>query len=278
MIDLHVHTNASDGTFSPVAVVKMAAELGLTAVAITDHDTVEGVKPAQDQGKVSGLDVVAGVELSARCDCGSLHILGYLMDTLDRQLLQVLDSLREGRKERTRKIVAKLSGLKLPVTIQDIEREAKGGAHGRPHVARVLVMKGVVRTPQEAFDRFLRRGAPAFAEKVKLDPEIAVQTILAAGGVPVIAHPHTIEDQYMPRLEVMVSRLVSYGVKGIEVFYPKHTPRQKRIYLELADRFNLVATGGTDFHGANKPDVKLGAICSGHPLPYSIIEALRERV
>ncbi|MEW6347577.1 MAG: PHP domain-containing protein [Thermodesulfobacteriota bacterium] len=277
MIDLHVHTDSSDGTLSPGQVVRLAARLKLCAVAITDHDTIDGIKLAQEAASAAGIEVVPGVELSVRWNPGSLHILGYLIDTENSRLLDALGRLKSGREERTGKMLAKLADIGIRVTRDEVAAVAQGGVHGRPHLAQVLVNKGIVRAPQEAFDRYLRRGGPAYAEKVKLEPAHAVETILGAGGIAVIAHPYSLETDDPDRLEQIVGTLAGYGVQGIEVFYPKHSRRQTATFLSLAERFGLVATGGTDFHGALTPAVELGVIRHGGPLPYSIIDALRER-
>ncbi|MFH1117839.1 MAG: PHP domain-containing protein [Pseudomonadota bacterium] len=277
MIDLHVHTTMSDGTVSPREVVRLASRVGLRAVAITDHDTVRALPEAQSEGALAGVEVVSGVEISAQWPTGILHILGYFVNRRDERLLASLELLEKGRVERIPKILAKLLELDVVITGEEVRRAARGGVPGRPHIANVLLERGRVRTLQEAFDRYLRRGAPAYVEKVKLTPPDAVRVILEADGVPVIAHPHSLNSDDPARLERIVRDLMDMGIKGIEAYYPRHTPEQTKIYLDLAARLDLVATGGTDFHGANKPLIKLGVIPGQGPLPYSILQDLKRR-
>jgi len=276
MIDLHVHTTNSDGTLTSVEVVSLAAAKGLQAIAITDHDTVAGVGKAQETGMQVGLEVVSGVEISVQCDRGILHILGYFVRPDHAELIEVLDTLRQGREERTPKIVTKLRGLKLAVSLQEVNEEAANGVPGRPHIARVLKRKNYVRTLQEAFDRYLKRGAAAYVPKRKLQPDEALRIIKAAGGIPVMAHPYSLPGKGAGSLETAIKRLIPLGLRGIEAYYPKHTPEQTELFLELGRKYGLLITGGTDFHGANKPGIELGVIPGNSPLPYSLLESLKD--
>ncbi|MDQ7784562.1 MAG: PHP domain-containing protein [Desulfomonilaceae bacterium] len=277
MIDLHVHTTMSDGTVSPRDVVRLASRKGLRAIAITDHDTVAGIPEAQDEGRSAGVEVVAGVEISAQWSHGILHILGYFVDFHDEQLLRALEYLRRHRLERIPKILSKLRDEDVFISTEDIRQAAQGGVPGRPHVANVLLQKGRVSTLQEAFDRYLKKGAPAYVRKVKLLPSEAVRVIIGAGGVAVVAHPYSLDSDDPAEFERIVRDLADTGVQGIEAFCPRHTPEQTAFYLDLATRLDLVATGGTDFHGSNKPKIKLGVIPGRSPLPYSILDELRRR-
>lgn len=277
MIDLHVHTTMSDGTVSPREVVRLAALKGLQAIAITDHDTVAGVAPAQEEGRVEHVEVVAGVEISSQWEGGILHVLGYFVSLENLQLRNSLKYLQRGRIERVPKILSKLKDQDVIVTVDEVHREAQGGVPGRPHVANVLLHKGSVRTLQEAFDRYLKRGAPAYVEKVKLPPAEAIRVIVEAEGVPVLAHPYSLNQADPRLLERTLRSLIDLGLQGIEVYYPKHTPQQTNVYLDLASRLDLVVTGGTDFHGTNKPAVKLGMFPGQGPMPYSLLEGLKSR-
>ncbi len=276
MIDLHVHTTASDGALSPVDVVRTAAAIGLTALAVTDHDTLEGLAPAAAEGLKQGVEVIAGLEISAKWDRGILHILGYFVDTENPDLKDALYFLKTGREERTPKILDRLSALNVHVTLDEVNKESGNGVPGRPHIAAILVRKGYVRDIQEAFDRFLRKGAPAYEDKVKLPPMEAVELIAQAGGIPVLGHPYSLREE-KPGVERIVTSLVDHGLQGLEVYYPKHTAEQTAVYLKIARRLGLAVTGGSDFHGANKPNVELGIIPGYSPLPYSMVEDLRRR-
>ncbi len=277
MIDLHVHTAASDGTVSPAGVVRLAADRGITAVAVTDHDTVAGLGEAMEESTRSHVEIVPGVEISAEWDKGILHILGFFVDRTDPDLLQTLDYLKRGREERTVRILSKLARLGIEIRREEVAAESGCGVPGRPHIARVMVKMGFVAEMQEAFDRYLRRGAPAYAKKPKLDPVEALRTITRAGGLPVMAHPYSVLSGDSEGLGEVVKRLKEHGLQGLEAYYPEHTPAQTQTYLELADRYHLVATGGTDFHGANKPGIQLGLIPEQGPLPYRLLVNLKRR-
>lgn len=277
-IDLHVHTNASDGTYSPREVVRLAAERGLGAVAITDHDTVAGVSEAQDEGGVAGVEVIAGVELSCQADFGILHILGYFVEPDHPEFSEALLDLRRGREERIPRIVSKLEKLNVRVSLEQVMEQAQGGAPGRPHVANVMVKQGYANSIQDAFDRYLRKGAAAFVPKDKLPPQEAIRLILACDGVAALAHPYSLTRGNSIDLKALLSRLISYGMQGIEVYYPRHSSEETDRFLRLAREMDLAITGGTDFHGENKPAVQLGLISGRPPLPYSLLQNLRSRL
>ncbi len=277
MIDLHIHTNFSDGTLSPTEVVRRGAQMGLKALAVTDHDTVAGVEEAVRAASGERTEVIAGVELSADWRPGILHILGYFLDTGNELLRNTLDELKRARLERTPKILAKLDELGVRITQEEVDREAGAGVPGRPHIARVLVSAGYVSNLQEAFDRYLRRGALAYVEKAKLPPNEAIRLLREAGGVPVLAHPYSLEPLGPVGMADLIRDLREAGLEGIEAYYPEHSPEQTGHYLEIAGMFDLTVTGGTDFHGANKPGVGIGVIPGAGPLPYSVVENLKER-
>jgi len=267
----------SDGTLTPEEVVSLAMEAGLSAIAITDHDTVSGVAAAQQHSNGTGVLVIPGVEISTRWDHGILHCLGYFVNMYHPELQRVLSYLVQARIERVPKILEKLQDQDVSLSLEDVRFEVKEGVPGRPHVANALMRKGVVRSIQEAFDRFLRKGAPAYVEKVKLSPAEAIGAIITAGGVPVLAHPYSLKLDDPEILGHTLRDLVDLGLQGIEVYYPEHTREQTDLYRDLAARFNLAVTGGTDFHGANKPTAKLGFIPDQEPLPYSLVEELASR-
>ncbi|MEJ2715829.1 MAG: PHP domain-containing protein [Deltaproteobacteria bacterium] len=277
MIDLHVHTNYSDGTLSPRELLGCASERGLEALAVTDHDTVEGVPEALQEGKRVGVEVVPGVEISAQWERGILHVLGYFVRTDHPELIETLAYLKQEREDRNTKILARLHDLDVDISLDEVNREAGCGVPGRPHIAGVMVKKRYVATIQDAFDRYLKRGASAYIKKAKLEPIEAMQLIIRAHGLPVLAHPHSLAEEDPSRFADTVKRLADHGLQGIEVYYPKHTPDQTRTFLELARRFDLGVTGGTDFHGSNKPEIELGVVPGQGPLPYSLLSELKER-
>lgn len=271
-IDLHIHTTASDGTLTPSQVVQLAKKRQLKAIAITDHDTVDGVKEALEEGRRISLEVIPGVEISANVKTGSLHLLGYFVETERGILKEKLERLKQARSERNSRIATKLNNLGINITYQEVVAASGGGQVGRPHFAQVLVDKGYVHSLNEAFDRYLGQGAPAYVDKYRFDAKEAIDIVLKAGGVPVLAHPFTLnctpED-----LETLVTELVQDGLKGIEAFNPDHAHEQTAWYQRLAEKLGLVKTGGSDFHGTLEK-AELGTIGKGVCLPYTIVEEL----
>ncbi len=276
-VDLHVHTTASDGTMSPAEVVRYAKEKGLKAIAITDHDTVEGVEEGVQEGELVTLEVIPGVEVSVDFPRGTMHLLGYFIDHRCPALLEQLKHLQRYRAERNNKIITKLKALGIDIDLSEVAQIAEDGQIGRPHFARILVQKGYAKRIQEAFDRFLYKGGPAYVEKFKLSPEEALRFITKAGGVASLAHPFTLNQIQGKKLEDLIAKLHGHGLEGIEVYYPEHTEGQRRFYRYLAQRYGLLITGGSDFHGLNKEGADLGEGHGDMELPYSLVEGLKAR-
>ena len=274
-IDLHTHSTASDGSFSPTELVKLAKEMGLRALALTDHDTIEGLEEFIKTGKELDLETVPGTELSAYFEKGTLHILGYFIDFHSPKLKDRLKKLQEARAERNPKIVKKLQALGSPITYEEVVAISGGGQIGRPHFAKLLLQKGIVKTFDEAFECFLKKGAPAYVEKDKIFPRECLEIILEAGGIPVLAHPFTLHLEN-DALEAFVKQLKDWGLRGIEAYYTEHTPAQTAFYLKLAEKYGLCVTGGSDFHGKNKPEIKLGLGYGNLRVPYRLLERLKE--
>ena len=276
MIDLHVHTTASDGSLSPKEVVRHAKERGLKAIAITDHDTVEGVPEALEEGRRVGIEVVEGVELSVDSPKGTCHLLGYFLDPLDDAFREKLRVVQRARQERNLRMIKRLKELGVDLTLEEVRAIAPHGQLCRPHFALAMVKKGYVATVDEAFERYLRKGGPAYVEKFKFTPEEAIESIRRAGGVPVLAHPFTLELD-KEELDRFLKALKERGLEGLEVYYPDHTREQKELYRALAQKYDLAVTGGTDFHGSSKEGIELGIGSGDMALPYTILEALKER-
>jgi len=252
LIDLHTHTNQSDGSHSPESLVELAARRHLAGVGITDHDEVGGIARAMVRGDQIGVEVIPGVELSA-CHAGyDVHILGYFVNYFDPIFLAFLSYLKEERVTRTYRIVEKLCDLGLPVQFEAVQRQAGDGCIGRPHVAEVLVQAGHVLTFQDAFNYYLAEGKPAFVPKVQLTPREAIDAIHRAGGAAVLAHP----GQNLS-LQVVLD-VIRSGVEGIEIIHPKHTWTQKNTFQKYAAEYGLVQTGGSDFHGGRRGEEKFG--------------------
>lgn len=257
-IDLHAHSNRSDGTFEPAEVVRRAAELGLDVVALTDHDTTEGLEEALAAGAELGVEVVPGVELSAEYERTSVHVLAYWPDVSNAELQAELARLRDERFRRGELIVEKLRELGLPVSFERVREIAGGGNIVRPHIAQAMVEAGIVETEREAFDRYLADGKPAHVPKHALDPVDAVGLILRAGGVCVLAHPGMWGDQSSVP-EDLIERMAAAGMQGLEVDHTDHTPEQREHYRRLADRLGLIPTGGSDCHGERYDPIRLGS-------------------
>lgn len=283
MIDLHIHSTASDGTLDPHEIIAQAAALGLQAIAITDHDSVEGVKRALRQAMPPSLKFLSGVEISTAPPAsirvgGSFHILGYGIDPQDPTLRDSLRVLRKSRENRNPAIIAKLNRLGIDITLDEVSAAVGECQLGRPHIARVLVQKGAAASIDEAFGRFLGGGKPAYVDKQRIGCREALQSIRDAGGVPVLAHPGLLTFETPSGLANAVTRLMDMGLMGLEVFYPEHTPALTAACCQLARQHGLLMTGGTDFHGALNPEIRLGVGRGDLNVPFALYEALVRRV
>ena len=279
-IDLHIHSNASDGTHSPAEILHIAAQQGLEAISITDHDSTEGSRLALACQRSASLDFITGVEISSQAPSqfkinGSLQILGYGIDPEHKPLVQALEALRQARDKRTHQIVERLNRIGIALTVEQVMAEVGQATAGRPHVARALIKAGVAADVNDAFDRFIGHGAPAFVGKKRLPYEQTFELIIKAGGVPVLAHPYLVERESEQPLEKLVEQLSASGLKGIEVYYPDHNAEAVTRYLNIAKQFKLFVTGGTDFHGQLIPDIQMGRGRGDLYIPYAVFENLR---
>jgi hypothetical protein len=258
-VDLHCHSTASDGTLAPAAVVDLAKQQGLTALALTDHDTVAGVPEAAKRAADIGLDFLPGIEISASFPHpGTLHLLGYGIDPLSPALAALSTELIGGRDARNPKIISRLQELGLKITMEEVEAAAGGGVIGRPHIAGVLLKKGYVTSIKQAFNVYLAPGGSAFFDKERLDPADAIRRIRDSGGVTVLAHPSQLRTENAAELDRVVKSLVDQGLSGIETLHSDHTDAQIAGYEALAKKYDLLQTGGSDFHGGTKPTITLG--------------------
>jgi hypothetical protein len=276
MIDLHVHSTFSDGSLTPEQLLAEAAQAGLTAIALTDHDSVGGLKrfiAAAAAGKVRG---IPGVEISADSPSGSMHILGYDLDPAAKMLNEQLEHIRKSRAERNEKILYNLNKLGLHLTMNEIQSQAGEDIVGRLHFARALQVRGYVQTTDEAFGKYLAKGKPAYGERLRLSPADGIRMIREAGGVAVLAHPFTLQMN-KPDLDALVGELAGLGLAGLEVLYPQHNARTVKEYRRLAAKHNLAVTGGTDFHGASIPAIKLGVGFGDLRVPDELLDLLLQR-
>ena len=267
-VDLHLHTTASDGAYAPAAVVALARERGLQTIAITDHDSVEGVAEALAAAG-HGLEVIAGVEINTDIPQSEVHILGYYVDYRHAELRDVLQRLRDFRRDRARRMVEKLNRLGMPLDWQRVAALAGDGAVGRPHVAQALVERGYVADVSQAFDLYIGREGPAYVERYKLTPTEATRLIVRAGGLPVLAHPSGLAN-----LTLLLDELTAAGLVGLEAYYTGYLPEETQSLLALAQKYGLVATGGSDFHGGSiLPHADLGSVF----VPMAAVAALQAR-
>ncbi len=276
-IDLHAHTWYSDGTHSPTELVALAAEAGLAALAVTDHDTTEGLAEARRAGVAHGLEVLSGCEISTAVPASVVHILAYAFDEQDAPFQALLARVRADRDRRNEAIRARLDALGVPVSDAEVRREAVGRVVARPHFAAAMVRKGYVEHGREAFDRFLRDGGPAWVRVSMPDPEEAIRATVAAGGVAVLAHPRQMGLETERAYREVVARLAAAGLGGVEADHPSHDANWRQRFRALADELGLVATGGSDFHGRAKPHVRLGVGDGTIQVTYDTWERLRAR-
>ncbi|RKY57179.1 MAG: phosphatase [Candidatus Latescibacterota bacterium] len=265
-VDLHVHTTCSDGIFRPEEVVRMAAEAGLEVIAITDHDTVDGVERALEAGRQIGVEVIPGVELSTRAGRSEIHILGYYVDLNASPFKECMERFRRERWERARKIVEKLNLLGVGLRFETVLEVAGEAVIGRPHIADALVREAWVTSYDEAFRKYIGYDGPAYLPKYDISPEDGIEIIRKAGGIPVLGHPGT------ARRDDLIPGMVRAGLMGIEVFHPLHPPKASRYYQKLARKYGLIYTGGSDFHGSDRRMAPLGS----QQVSYEVFQALRD--
>jgi hypothetical protein len=270
-IDMHMHSTASDGSYPPEAVVDIAAKNGVEIISLTDHDSLAGIPAAARRAEEKGIRLIPGVELSVAEEGVDVHLLAYGFNPEDKALGDAVARYREARRERAKKILARLKGLGIRISLEEVEEIAQGGALGRPHVAEALMRNGYIETFNEAFQRYLGHHAPAYVAKQTVTLEEASSVVREAGGVTVLAHPGTLNrDQHIPAWS-------RRGLDGIEVWHAKHDSNAIARYRGFAQLHGLLMTGGSDFHGERTPDITIGGVA----VPLSILppleEALRQR-
>ncbi|OPX42931.1 error-prone DNA polymerase [Ruminiclostridium hungatei] len=275
LIDLHTHSMASDGSMSPAELVRHAHGKGLSALALTDHDTVDGVQEALEEGEKLGVEVIPGIEISVDYK-PEMHILGYFPRLYAyNSIRNELEVIRQGREARNLKIINRLNELGIAITLEEVKKEALGDITGRPHIARVLVNKGFVKSIDDAFDKYLSREGRAYFKRFELKPEDGIQAIRRAGGLPVLAHPVFLRKTY-DEMDRLLEELKGFGLAGIEALYSDHSREDTGNFLRLAIKHGLIVTGGSDFHGSFKPGMELGTGRGGLEVPYELLENLRK--
>lgn len=270
--DLHLHSAASDGTNSPEEVVKKAKEMGFAGIALTDHDTVDGLEEALNAGRKLGIEVIPGIEISTLQGEEELHVLGYFINWRDETLIKKLKLFVESRKTRAEKMVRKLNELGIKISLERVKQIAGPDFIGRPHIAKALIEKGYVKSIPEAFtERFIGKNGKAYVERYKVNVEEGIKMILDAGGIPVLAHPGLIHRDYGRVSEETIIKYKGMGLKGIEVFYSKHDENTTKRFFDIAQRNGLLITGGSDCHGDNGEGRLMGTV----KLPYMYVEKLK---
>jgi 3',5'-nucleoside bisphosphate phosphatase len=276
VIDLHTHSTISDGTDPPVRIPELAAEAGCTAVALTDHDRQDGVEPASVRAAELGVELVPGVEISCQHP-GVMHMLVYFLEPGEGPLQDELFRLQRARDDRNRRLAELLGRLGLPVTYDEIQAEAGGVGAGRPHIASILVRKGVVASIQEAFDVWLAKGRPAYLDKERLEAKAAILLALSSPAAPVLAHPLSL-GLSPADTDAAVAELASFGLVGVEAIYGRYGADERAELRDLAYRHGLTVTGGSDYHGTYKPNLELGVGQGDLNVPDELLERLRERI
>jgi 3',5'-nucleoside bisphosphate phosphatase len=282
-IDLHIHSTASDGTLTPPEILALAVEHGLKAIAITDHDSLSGSLAAVESGIPSVLKFMTGIEISAAAPDGynlkgSVHILGYGIDCRHAALNDLLGKLKTAREERNPKIIARLNRLGMNLNMDDLVPIVGDAVAGRPHIAQLLVKKGMAASIDDAFGRFLGKNKPAYVNKYRIPMAAAIDAINQAGGVAVLAHPLLNGPGEPEAFESFLLTLKSMGLKGLEAYYPEHSSSITAEYCRLANKHHLLITGGTDFHGAVTPRIQIGIGGGSLHVPYSVYETLESHL
>lgn len=263
--DLHLHSLFSDSTYTPEELILEVAKHDLSAISLVDHDTVDGIEPTLEAAKSKDIEVLPGVELTAEEEGREIHILGYLIDYKNKALIEKLDYLRKNRVERVYKILDKLKDMNIRLEPETVFEIAKQGTVGRLHVARAMLKEGWVVSTAEAFQRYIGDRCHAGVLGFKFSTLEAIKLIKDVGGIPVLAHPYTINK------DELILQLIDYGLMGIEVYYPAHTQSMINFYLGWAKKFDLLITGGSDCHGDAKPEGKIGSV----KIPYALVERLK---
>jgi predicted metal-dependent phosphoesterase TrpH len=275
-VDLHTHSRASDGSDDPAVLVERAAAFDLRTIALTDHDTLEGIESARAAADRVGIELIPGTELSLEFG-GGMHLVVLWLEPGAGPLQDRLESLRDGRTGRNADIIAKLTDHGMAVTMEEVLEEAGAGSVGRPHIAAVMLRKGYVGSMSEAFDLWLAAGKPGYASRLRLTPEEAIGLAVESGAVPVLAHPHTLGIDRADQMADLLDRLRSAGLVGLEALYAVYHRHEREGYSDLARRFGLAVSGGSDYHGTYKEGLELGRGYGDLVVPEAVLEGLRER-
>ncbi len=277
-VDFHSHTVHSDGTLTPAELVQLAGKRKIKALALTDHDTTSGLGEAIEAGKKAGVELIPGIEISVVYDPGTMHILGYFIDHKSLKLQEALRGIQQDRESRNPQIIKKLNEFGIKITLEEVIQESGGGQVGRPHFAKALVKKGYVKDFNEAFTKYLSKGAPAYVDKRRVTPADGIHMIREAGGMAVLAHPKQLRVKSDEQLNQVLDGLVALGLGGIEAYSSCQNEQEAVKYKAAGEARNILVTGGSDFHGANKSDVELGNMGRWAHLTYDTVRGMKERL
>ncbi len=276
-VDLHTHSTCSDGTFTPKELVAYGKKKGLKAIALTDHDTLDGIPEALYYGEKFGIEVIPGIEISTEYENNELHIVGLFVSDESAELKSAIENLRESRKLRNIEMVEKLNNIGVNISYENVLKRAGGGIVTRAHIAGEVIASGYASSNNEVFERYIGKDKPAYIKRNLMPWQDTVYLIKNSGGLPVLAHPllYKLSDR---RLEMIVSDLANHGLYAIEAYYSTHSPAEIKYVKALAEKNGLKLSGGSDFHGANKPKIDLGTGYGSLQVPYEVLENLRKGV
>ncbi len=275
LTDLHTHSTASDGTFSPSDVAALAKDAGLASVALTDHDTTDGLDEFMEAGKRLGIETIPGIELAAGYKNTELHIVGLFIDYNSSTLKESMEFIVNERNERNKKMIKALSRIGIEISLRELEENAGGNIITRAHYANVMVNRGYVKNKEEAFDRYISSGRPGYVKRETLTPKTCIEVIKKSGGIPVLAHATLYGYGYL-EIHNLVGKLKGYGLMAMETIYSTYTPRQSEELRKICEYYKLMKSGGSDFHGLNKPDIKIGTGRGALKIPQSFADEMKD--
>lgn len=275
--DLHTHSTASDGTFLPEQIAELAKNAGLASVALTDHDTVDGIDSFMEAGKRLNIETIPGIEMAAAYKNTELHIVGLFIDHKNSELVKNMEYIVSERNERNMKMIKALKRNGMNISIDELKENANGRIITRAHYANVLVQKGYVKSKDEAFSKYISSGKPAYVKRETLTPQECIETIIKAGGIPVLAHATLYGYGYL-EIHNLVGELKEYGLMAIETQYSTYTERQSDEIRKICEFYGLMQSGGSDFHGLNKPDIKIGLGRGNLKIPQIFAEIMRKEL
>ena len=275
LTDLHTHSTASDGTFSPSDVAELAKDAGLASVALTDHDTTDGLDEFMEAGRSLGIETIPGIELAAGYKNTELHIVGLFIDYKSSALKESMEFIVNERNERNKKMIKALSRIGMEISLQELEENAGGNIITRTHYANVMVNRGYVKNKEEAFDRYISSGRPGYVKRETLTPKSCIEVIRKSGGIPVLAHATLYGYGYL-EIHNLVGELKEYGLGAMETLYSTYTSRQLEELSKICEYYKLAKSGGSDFHGLNKPDIKIGTGRGELRIPQSFADEMKD--